>query len=399
MQSAPDHPKESARLKTLLDYEVLDSADEKAFDELTELASTICGTPISLISLVDDHRQWFKSRVGLDAMETPKNVAFCSHAILQDKVFEVPNAQEDPRFSDNPLVTGAPDIRFYAGAPLVAPDGSAIGTLCVIDREPRKLSTDQQRALYVLSKQVIGQLELRLHNRQLERLNREQETMMASISHDLRSPFSAILGLTKRLTGRAEHLSPEGVAKVAHGILNSSMAVYQLLDEMLQWSSRRFNKSIQAQPVSLAALTLASSSLLNETLRLKQIEYTCDIDDQIQVLADPTLTKSVIRNLLSNAIKFTPENGRINLSAQCHLQQVELSVHNSGNPISAELRAKLFAHSVDSGTGTAGEKGLGLGLRLCQEFMEMQGGSIRLDEAQSDGTAFIISLPTCEQSV
>ena len=161
-------PTEVERLAQLQRYDILDTAPEDVFDDFTILAAQICGTPISLISLLDANRQWFKSRVGLDATETPRELAFCDHAIRTPEVMEVPDATLDPRFVDNPLVTGAPDIRFYAGSPLVAPDGSRIGTLCVIDRVPRHLSDAQRAALARLGRQIIVQLELRLVRRDLE---------------------------------------------------------------------------------------------------------------------------------------------------------------------------------------------------------------------------------------
>ncbi|MDJ0864357.1 MAG: SpoIIE family protein phosphatase [Gammaproteobacteria bacterium] len=171
MKSAPFHPEEVKRLADLLQYQILDTEEEQGFDELTQMARAICDTPISLVSLVDEGRQWFKSRIGVDASETPRDIAFCAHAILQQSVFEVPNALEDSRFCDNPLVTEDPKIRFYAGAPLVSPQGYPLGTICVIDRKEKRLSSDQRRALEILSTQVVAQFELRKSHRQLQQLN------------------------------------------------------------------------------------------------------------------------------------------------------------------------------------------------------------------------------------
>jgi len=152
---------DAKRLRALRRYRILDTDPEQAFDDLTLLASQICGAPIALISLVDEKRQWFKSRVGLTPQETSRDVSFCSHAIEQEGLFIVPDALRDARFRDNALVLGDPRIRFYAGAPLVTRDGDALGTLCVIDRRPRRLSDDQLAALRALRRQAEAQLDLR----------------------------------------------------------------------------------------------------------------------------------------------------------------------------------------------------------------------------------------------
>ena len=152
---------DAARVVALQRYAILDSEPEQAFDDLTLLASYVCKTPIALISLVDENRQWFKAKVGISVKETSRDIAFCSTAIQQPDVFVVPDALKDERFRTNPLVVSDPNIRFYAGAPLINEDGYALGTLCVIDRAPRELVEDQELALKALSRLVLMQMEFR----------------------------------------------------------------------------------------------------------------------------------------------------------------------------------------------------------------------------------------------
>ena len=150
----------------LWQYDVLDTVPEALFDDLTELAAGICEAPIALISLVDEKRQWFKSRFGTTLTETSRDVSFCSHAIKQPDLFIIPDASKDPRFASNPLVTSDPKIRFYAGAPLTSPDGYALGTLCIIDKVPRELRDQQKQALRILARHVVSQLELRRRSKE-----------------------------------------------------------------------------------------------------------------------------------------------------------------------------------------------------------------------------------------
>ena len=190
---------ENARLEALHRYEILDTPAEVDFDDLTLLAAQICGAPIALVSLVDAGRQWFKSKVGLDATENPRTTSFCAHAILGQEVFEIPNALDDERFRYNPLVTNAPNIRFYAGAPLTTPGGQNIGTLCVIDRVKRQLTREQSDALARLGHQVITQLEFRLTNRRLVEQASFQQTLLDSVP-------SAIISSTAE--GVITHFNP-----------------------------------------------------------------------------------------------------------------------------------------------------------------------------------------------
>jgi two-component system, NtrC family, sensor kinase len=161
MTTAPAPITDQARVAALQKYAILDTEPEQAFDDLTLLASYVCKTPIALISLVDEDRQWFKSRIGLSVSQTAREVAFCSTAIQQSDVLVVPDTLQDERFRNNPLVVSEPRIRFYAGAPLITEEGYALGTLCVIDQAPRELSVDQREALQALSRLVLAQLEFR----------------------------------------------------------------------------------------------------------------------------------------------------------------------------------------------------------------------------------------------
>jgi PAS domain S-box-containing protein len=183
---APIPHNEVARLAALREYNILDTAPEQEYDDFTRLACLICGTPVSLITLVDKDRQWFKSNRGFALPETSREISFCAHAIHQTDVYTVPDAREDAKFAENPLVTGNPGIRFYAGAPLITPEGEALGTLCVIDNHVHELSEEQRDALQALARQIMAQLELRRTVIALEKAAQEQERMTQALSESQR---------------------------------------------------------------------------------------------------------------------------------------------------------------------------------------------------------------------
>ncbi len=197
---------ENDRLAALFQYQILDTPPEAELDALTKLASTICDTPIALISLIDDHRQWFKSRIGLDATETPREMAFCAHAIQGNDIYEVPNATENKLFSDNPFVTGSPDIRFYAGAPLINPEGHKLGTLCVIDTVPKILNEKQKETLRILAGFIINHFELRKKSQQLRESEEKYHQIVNDVADiiytsDVQGNFTYVNRNTERILG------------------------------------------------------------------------------------------------------------------------------------------------------------------------------------------------------
>jgi anti-sigma regulatory factor (Ser/Thr protein kinase) len=234
-KSAPVMPEnEAARLEALHRYRILDTEPERSFDDLTLLASHICGTPMALISLVDADRQWFKSRIGIPISETARAVSFCAHAINHHDLFIVPDARHDERFRDNQLVTGAPEIRFYAGAPLVTPDGHALGTLCVLDRVARTLSREQLEALTALCHQAEAQLELRRHVLELEQ------------------------ALVERDRAQAEQATLIGELRAAHADVRRLSAL------MPYCSTCQFTMTVPADPREIPKLTDGVTHVLQE---------------------------------------------------------------------------------------------------------------------------------------
>jgi GAF domain-containing protein len=179
---APIPKNETKRLKVLWQYDVLDTVPEEIFDDLTDLAASICEAPFAMISLVDEDRQWFKSKTGVTFRETSRDISFCAHAILQKELFIVPDTRKDVRFKSNPLVTGAQKIRFYAGAPLTSPDGCGLGTLCVLDKKPRQLRPEQKRALRILARHVMSQLEHRRTARQLAAARADEKKLRTELA-------------------------------------------------------------------------------------------------------------------------------------------------------------------------------------------------------------------------
>ncbi|NET72065.1 MAG: GAF domain-containing sensor histidine kinase [Sphaerospermopsis sp. SIO1G2] len=239
MKIAPLPDNEGQRLEALKKYQILDTLEEVGFDDLTALAAYICDTPIALISLIDEHRQWFKSKIGLEVTETPRELAFCAHAILEPKkTFIIPNTLEDKRFSDNPFVTGKPHIRFYVGTPLVTSEGLPLGTICAIDNQPKKLTATQIAAMEKLARQVITQMELKISLIKLEENIIQRENIEQELKTNNKYLFSTLnkLRRTQAKLIHAEKMSSlvPLIAGIAHEINNPVNFIYGNINHLQQ---------------------------------------------------------------------------------------------------------------------------------------------------------------------
>ena len=396
MKAAPLPQNEDERLAELLSYDVLDTEAEQLFDDLTALASQICETPIALISLIDPNRQWFKSRVGLDAEETSRDIAFCSHAILQSDVFEIPNATLDPRFHDNPLVTGAPDIRFYAGAPLITPSGHAIGTLCAIDSKPRKLTETQKASLQTLSKSVVAHLELKRKNRELERTSQFKSDFLSYVSHEIRTPLNAINTFSQLLEGEAQKLNlPSSFTTPLSHVSQSGERLLEIVNSVLDI------KQIEAGKMRVMPRAVNTKDFFTHLFSLTKIRaedsgivFSTSIDDAVpdSLFFDDTKFGQVALNLLSNAIKFTNHGKSVKAQVKYKSGKVIFNVIDQGIGMSDDDQKRLFT-PFERMENARQISGTGLGLNISKRLVELMDGSIKVSSKLNQGTRISVTLP------
>ncbi len=404
MLVAPCAADEQGRLDALRHYGILDTAAEADFDAITTLLSAICETPIALISLVDTDRQWFKSKVGLGAAETHRDLAFCAHAILQRDILMVPDATKDQRFADNPLVLEDPRIRFYAGAPLVTPDDHAIGTLCAIDTRPRQLNANQILALKTLSAHVVNLLELRLKLEETRRLNQalaevtaERNQLFANINHEMRTPLNAIVGFTTRLQKRiSKDTVPQYLTEGLSMIANAAESLGDLVDDVLDISKIDAGKmQIQLEDVDPADLV----GHVIDTLSIRSEERGIRIQPHITaplptLRGDARKITQVLLNLLSNAVKFTPPGKQVHVFCEYENGQLILTVQDEGVGIpQADLKRIYLPFVQSTNQHQTDVKGTGLGLSIVKAFVDLMGGGIHVSSKLDVGTTFKVMLP------
>ncbi|NNC95646.1 MAG: GAF domain-containing sensor histidine kinase [Chitinophagales bacterium] len=389
---------EEERLNSLGNYNLINTLPEKDFDDITRIASKICNTPISLVSLITADKQWFKSHHGIDVLETDRELSFCAHAILTPKnILEVSDARKDARFADNPLVVGEPHVIFYAGVPLVNQEGMALGTLCIIDHYPKSLSDDEKETLVALANQVVKLFELRRTNKELResrwevrKRNKNLERFAYSVSHDIKSPLNNIIGFSEILRlNNLEQLDEDGKSSLRR-IENSSRRLKKLIDGIIDYYRQTNTKIVKLEDVDLVPFMKEIVSGICNSDKCS-VYYPKD-NHTIQV--NKTILEQILVNLISNSIKYNREDVVvIEIGFSESDSEYQFYVRDNGIGIEDKDQKRVFelfnTLYIEDRYGNIGS---GIGLSTVKNLVESNGGEIELESAPDAGTLVRFSL-------
>jgi signal transduction histidine kinase len=400
---APLPANEFDRLAALYELDVLDSEPEKDFDDIVSLASAVCGVPMSLVSLVDTDRQWFKARVGTDLTETSRDMSFCAHAILGKDLMVVPDATQDPRFADNPAVGSSGGIRFYAGAPLVTTDGFGLGALCVVDSEPRRLSVEQLQALRALARQVTSQLELRRYavalantTARLQELERRKDDLAGLVGGSLRAPLKLIRSYLQELGDTGTHdlalADLVGRASAAH-----VRGLTDLLDHLTSMADAGAGSdSLHMRQIDLTRLTQRAVEAVRPIAATKQIWILNHAGGpSLPIIADPVRLEQVIMHLLFAAVKYTPTGGRVRVGTEVESGP---TVRLDDMDLPGGMRPDLFPHLYYGAIANPSVvPGPDRGLAVAKRILDAHHATVALSDRPGDGTSLHVVFPFAER--
>ncbi len=392
-RAAPDV--ERARLHALHALRILDTPAEERFDRITRLAAQLFGAPIALINLVDADRQWSKSCVGLDELDIPRADSFCSHDMERPEVLVVPDATRDPRFAHNPLVTGEPRIRFYAGAIIRSADGHALGRVCVIDSAARDPAGLPLAALADLAAWV----ELELHGGALARaedpaaLALMQERFLTVAAHELRTPLTLIRGYSDELLDPQTGPLSDDQRESAEAIARGARRLQALIDDlllMLELDAGRVR--LQPAPVDLAKLVADVCDELTTRAQRAGVGVRIAVPAGATAIADPRRLGTALGALLRNAIAWSPEGGSVSIATSEEPGELRLTVSDSGPGLPDGMGAPL-GRRFRRMRGLDPREGAGLGLAIARGLVELHGGRLEAVPAMPAGTTLAIVLP------
>ena len=406
MRAAALPDNENERIKELYRYDVLNTQSEQDFDEIVKLASEICKVPMSLITLIDQDKLWFKAKKGIEGFELNRDTAFCPHAILTEGLMEVPDMLEDERFIDNPLVTSDPKIQFYAGMPLVSENGFKLGTLCVIDTTPRNLTSEQIFSLDVLAKQVIKLFELRLRNREVEaknaivesqklhlaELTSIQNKIISIVAHDVRGPIASLKNIIE--LRKDEIISTQDVMGFMNTIDKQLDGTLYMLSNLVEWGALLLKgDSLNIGPVNLYDLLNTEFKIFEIPATLKKNQLENNVAENCIVKSDENVLRFMLRNIIANANKFTSE-GIITITAVFEKDRYRICITDTGIGMPKEVSDNLFDFSKrKSRKGTNNEDGSGLGLILTGEFAHALGTTLNVISEKDKGTSIHFFIP------
>lgn len=389
---------EAERLASLKAYKIMDTSEEDDFDDLTKMASEICGTPIALITLVDETRQWFKSRIGLGVTQTPREHAFCAHTIIDPTgTMQITDARSDLRFAENPLVTSDPNIVFYAGVSLQSPDGYSLGSLCVIDRVPKSLTPQQLDALKILAKQVITQMELRkkitdLHeaNKQLSETNEFMQRFATTAAHDLKNPLSSISMSAELLTRHLEQNGDTKALKLASTNLSSTRRLAKLVNDMLEYSLRP--ETLTQNHTSILLSTFLEKTVSMITMP-ENVVITYPIENPIITTSEIALQQIFI-NLLTNAVRYNNKPiCKIVICYEKNNGKDIFVIQDNGIGIANEELERIFDRNVTlNHVDRFHQNGTGIGLFTVRFLVEKLNGKICVESEINQGSCFKFSI-------
>lgn len=380
------HPNEAERLLALRSYGILDTPIEPTFEDITRIAAHVCETPIAVVNLIDQGRQWFKSEIGLGTRETPLESSICAHAILEHNLLEVPDTTKDSRFNCNPLVTGEPHLRFYAGALLRTPDGLPLGTVCVLDTKPRQLTSAQRDILLALARQTMSQMEFRRELLISDRLQRNVGRMMAVAGHDLKQPLQVMVMAIDRI--RSKVTDPRDKERLGFAV-DAGMRMAEELDRLAMTSLPRPGLGLpELKTFAIADVFQSISStwrLHAERVGIRLTIKPC----KANVVSDPAMLRTIVGNLVGNAIKYTPA-GRVTVGCRKTGRFLSIEVLDTGPGIDSKHLKAIFDafHQIDPGS-----EGLGLGLSIVRRTAEALGHEIAVDSVPGKGSRFSIRVP------